>query len=507
MIDPKAIRAKLDVFVQKHPELRNLRKLIGSDLIPSKEFLTAVDESDLSYGVSSLLLRALLEDPWIYGVREQEMSPGLHIKILNFIVNSPNSYLDPVSIKNKDRLPQFLGSLGKRPSIGYLLKHYVVQPYFSDKTGPEVRRHIAPLLDSLLLTEAMSRRLMEGRTTAAIYNHYFDTGHETLDVRNALLYGCELLKADERGGRIQSKIPRAVSDALRIKRVSVPELMAKLDVLSMAILGAFSLDGVEKDEDTLMIKRLIAARSQLDLAQVAEACSKLCLLTPELAEKVQQDLKGGVRGAVYRTGLLFNPRRLYVSERNKDPFRQHAKWVTRIDREIYHRLIVRHYDGLDESFVRFLEVMLDQFPDALDMRAAANIAYFVTQCDETASISSQLPSVARFFLGQQEYSPSGKGTKPKGARKTRATEREIELPGLDALLRGLLRPVGYVLLPGFTGEIPIDGYCVFPRCFAGAYGDIPKSLTLVGPDALDWGLPIEKALRISEHVDWHVLSA
>ncbi len=220
---------------------------------------------------------------------------------------------------------------------------------------------LRPFYESRKITESLCLELLTVRATHHAYETYFNTGDKALDLRNILFFLQIFWRQDRQGGRLQTKIPKLISDFFHLKRISIPELAFLIDILPLIHLGVIDPARLRPKDDHLGIRRMLVcvADSQIeDLKDPILGHSGNWLLTEQRAESIFRNRQEGLREGTYETGFVFNLERLLTRPTGK----RFAPYYAAIDDGALINQVNAHYRSLAPAFADQLATIQCRFP-------------------------------------------------------------------------------------------------------------------------------------------------
>lgn len=480
----QAIREKLEHIRRQHPEVSDLVDLVLPDLSFPAHFHRAYEESSVSHGIKSLVVRCLFQDPWFF-------RPPLELD-LAFVrrvarwVESRWSPLDHRTVKCQDDIPKglrrVLGLTSK--SARTFLNVFGAVPYARFRKGlPAFERF--PQLEGdfgflkllyecrILRSEVSAAMLKEGADTDD-YRFYFDTGVSGLDVRNLLLHARTVGFTVLSPNLVQTRIPKALSARFGVTPHTVWELHVLLDVCHLVSSGIISAEGLPPGFQVL-------ARGE-DLENLPELMAEdqaHWYLTPEKSEAfLTRESEGEGDSAPvpwrakYGTSIYFN------LERMAKHLERFPDWYQRIDPARLKESILKHYAKVAGGpFLARLWTAMSRLPEefsGIGARDLANVLYHAEYMEVRHGLDPRkyLPSVAKYKLGMRE---------PRGTGMGLTHERTGEGSGLDSLpLLEQIRSLearAYLLDPfRFKGTLPSDAPIYVLEGTASDYAELPPNV-------------------------------
>lgn len=505
----------LQHLAQKHPELASLIDRIPEDLETDQAFWDRYFRSSVSPVKKAFVLRALLCDNRI--VPDVVFDPAALKRMMQYFLFHPKHPAnDALRLGNKEIIPKavtyLLGNTQTNPPDYY--SEIGIKPYLAYLNGlpsPLYERAglppgtdlsvLKPLLTSRLLTAVQAETLVNSEENSNNFGRiFFDTGVPELDVRNAVIYMQALANSDRQGGRIQNRIPIRLSRLFNISRLSVPEVLVSLDVISLWHNGVIDINKVRKDHDFLGLRKVsrllepdfhgleldavnltLSQHNLLDAASAEEILALKMTNTGMKRKKVQRYQSGR-----YDSSMVFNVDRLIHHKKHKATFAKFQHYYQAIDTDLLNAHVLTYYQEQSPDFGDWLQQLQSQQArlfQGIRSRDLANILYFLVHNDKLDDAFNALPNVAQFALGLQEHEPRNQPQKHAHA-KTKQQSRVVigNLPVLQSLTN---KERYYVFYPGYTNQLPTDAKIYMPRAFMSAYRNLPDNIVPYGPETLD----------------------
>jgi hypothetical protein len=326
-----AVHAAIDTAVARYPELARLRAALDGDLSITPAYVAAARDPAIAYGRRSLLLRILIGDPSAGG---PSAAHGLRGATLHRFLQWATliGALEYGEGEREDIPKGFAALLGvSRTSFSNFVAQAFVRPWWDLQHG---LRPSLPALSALgdddlapLKTAFMARRMtqqaaerllgMDDRSPKAA-DWFFDTGCPALDLRNTLVFLGALFACHREGGRIQNRVPVALSTRWGLRRLSLPDAMAFADVAALAIGELLELDQVS--DDWIGLRKALATQRDRSLVRgdagdgdaiaALERHSMRWVLPAATAEQRLTALVCGTEAGTFDTGFMFNAARL-----------------------------------------------------------------------------------------------------------------------------------------------------------------------------------------------------
>jgi hypothetical protein len=422
--DESLIQTRLQALVGGHPELTTLTKSIPKDCSITREFLTAYFKSNVKGAVKSLVLRVLLGDPSLFP--KQAASPaGVNYfrRIAQFFEHHPKQPLVCLTSEfRKEEIPHnlftvlgmsrtpprvFFSKFGLIPYLLFIRGQLPHEGYLGTGIKPtDDLSFLRPFYESRRIIQPICEALLTGHATHHAYATYFETGDRALDLRNILFFLREFWQQDRLGGRLQSKIPKVISNLFGLTRVSIPELAFLVDILPLTHLRVINPARLSFKDDHLGIHRVLACVSDShieDLEDLILSHAKNWLLTEQKAESMFRIRQEGRREGAYESGFVFNLDRLLTRSTGK----RFASYYAAIDNDALTHQVNSHYRSLVPAFADRLVAIQRRFPQeftGIRIRDLSNILfYYWYHTEQGRNPSGLLPTVAKYALGQTEY--------------------------------------------------------------------------------------------------------
>ena len=511
-----AVVAALAKAVDRYPELGWLRATLGDDLRVTPEFVAGARDPSISYGRRSLLLRILVGDPSAGGAPAAHQVRGATLQ--RFIDWAALiGALDSGDGQREDVPKGFAAMLGvSRSTFTGFVANALVRPWWEVLNGGRPRppaladlpvNELSALevaFNARRLTLAGAERMLtaDGRSPKeAVW--VFDTGCAALDLRNTMVFLAVLFAANREGGRIQNRVPVALSARWNLRRLSLPDAMGFADVASLAVQGLLQLDDVEEEwiglAETLAsakARELVAGSADDVDATVAmqRHATRWILGAPTAANELARLVHGSTAGT-FDTGFMFNAARLI----RRRPFDAFAGYYDAVDPTALAAAAAERWGMAPTAIQSTVKVVAPNAP-AIAVRDFGNIAAVLTAlgCETAEDAWRVLPNVARLALGAPE--PKAAGTRQRHEARHHAAEggdaqRTGQLPLFKALLAGSRGAEAILLRPGAlkpAGTVP----CFVARAEATGR-TVPPGVTLVGTSPLPWDAdPVSDAVAV-----------
>jgi len=458
------IRFALDRLAHRHPSISALRALIPASLDVTSEFVDAFNRHADRGPLKSQLFRALILDATVIGSDMTIGAPEIARLISWWTFQG---YLDsrrgsrarvPASVANAAGALRS-ASVANFSSAFLLANWWSLQGGNTGKAGwlatfpaNELGQALEPLIQARTLSAVDADALISGPDSGIQQRAewHFHTGIPGLDLRNTLVFLAAVL-LDRDGGRIQSKLPAALTQRWRLRRISVPDVLAFADVATLACAGALNLDHAADRWGLVSV-----TQSPRDLAIVRgdnDATGGTAFVTNlrrwifgEPAVWRREALRAeGLREGTFDTGFLFNVQRLPRAQVDLEEFagaygQTNARALVEICSPIWPGSVGAHVHSLlDAGAV-----------EGIQARGVGNILAMLhvleISLDDDMAIGSVLPPVARYALGSddpldKERKRSISKSQTKSAHSSSNVGRRFDLPLLD-LLRASLVTVG-----------------------------------------------------------------
>lgn len=512
------IARRLDALVAKHPELADLRQHIPGDLSVTDRFFVEYAASPLRGTLKSLLVRALLADPSLFPDHVARPSQPVLCRLFDWMGRL--GLLDGAG-HSRDAMPKsaFVLFREQRCSVEEFTAKVALAPWWSMRCGLGPRHPALAHLDEAALaplarvvakrtlsaSEALGMASETGDRSPPRTRWYFSTGAPPVDLRNALVYLAQVLK-DRYGGRVQNRLPAALTLRWGLPRVSIPHALIFADLGSLAAHGC--IDWRKLENDWLRLREATQPEPSAELLRLGDPDIKEALaahlsrslMTRENALRHRQMLDHSLKHGMFDTGLAFNVRRL-LSLRTFSSF---APYYQAIDAGRLLPLAARRWAPVGPT-PPWCFALLRATACAAEFRDLGNVRSYLTSLDidldDRAEVWRALPSVARFSLGAAEPRPASTPRRAAHARPAAMVARPGTLPRLSEIAQ-LGAPRVYVLAPTYTGPIPADGHLFVHAAHAAGFTP-PKGADIVGASPLDWGVdPLSDAATILAGNGW-----
>lgn len=482
----------------KHPEIGDLAtRLIEEDLAVSASWVERYHACAAPYGRRSLLLRAALADPSAGVAREAAF---LSTPVVDRLVAwwEANASLDGRA-ETKELTPKAIARMADvaRDQFAPLVSALCVAPWWAGISGTEIEGPCPAAGEGALrmvrrraLTAASASVLaQELRTVRGPW--FFDTGAPALDLANALIYLAALLDGDREGGRAQNRLPVALTERWKLRRLSLPDALLFADAVSMVVDGMVKMPvdedwmGVSEAARHLDAFRGLSAEHAASLDGALESHRRRWLLSPERARGLGETRAQRLKVGQYDNGLLFNLAHVL----NHDAHARFVGYFAHVDGAAWIARSSATWAAADPGIAGTVQAALEAGLTAnVQSRAVGNILAFlaIEGAADDEDAAELLPPVARAALGSPMPTPTtGHGGARRGTdgRRVGARRKGRPLPLLEALRR--LEPrVAYLVVPGYLGPLPAGALFV-PGCLAAGV-ELPEGVEVVGPVRVGW---------------------
>lgn len=362
-----------------------------------------------------VLLRAFLGQPYLISTPDEQYgSARSYLRLLDAVcARSPELVDTPLYrwVLPKDAIPGPVaavfghsGSFSAPRFLRDLLFRTTIRP------ARAIRRHRH--------YKALVRQCRFGRETARDYflsdiSHskgfarYFRSEVEEVWAPNTIHYLYFFLDYFLRGeiDRPQQKIPLCVSGLLGIPCLSIPDLLAIIDVLHLGARGALDMDDLRVANRNLAV--LVDYLARPAFRPMRRAFSVIGNLTRERARALYKRRRNRARRSAFETSFLFNMDSLFQGNKLRskgvyrfvrtEPFRQQT---------LEH--FSRHAPDMEER-VRRLYAYRPDLENSLDLRSFVNILIYLDTLIDDRLLETEpgggldymaaLPSVAKFQFG------------------------------------------------------------------------------------------------------------
>ena len=419
------IHARIAQAVADHPELASLASKIPDTLSLTSNFLKAYVASDIRYTMKSILLRALLEDTTVY--KKGVLGPltcGSIRRMSEYFINHPYNALEPSIGKFTDNhIPNSIGrALGiPRINVNDFLYHFGVKPYISVSNDelPYSRARVAindsddfeflaPFYHSRCIDENKAVELLTGKSARKQYEYYFDTPDESFNLGNIFAFTRYFLASDSRRGRIQNKLPSAVTNHLGIRPHSIPHLLMAIDLATLCWHGCLQISpklGVKlTNQQQTLLGMLYVVSQHSPLVKQGLSKHSSFLLTRTLSDQIYGRKQSKTFG--FLTGIVFNVDRLLSGGLSRSRFDLFTAFYETIDDTELTNAVIRHFEQEDADFTKKLCTIMSSHPErfvGINIRDFANSLFHAWhQVNKGRDVHSVLPSVAKYKLGVPE---------------------------------------------------------------------------------------------------------
>jgi hypothetical protein len=321
------------------------------------------------------------------------------------------------------------------------------RPFSAIDADAALKSRLGELLDRFVLTRGAATDLLNAERARHAFAHYFHTGSELLDLRNALRYYLVLLDCIDREMSAQHKMSRRIDQTLLglPRRGSHPLIAMSTQWLGLGVLGV-----VERRGDSLRHHPLAAG---LETLRVGAALLDVAAIAAEHATRWIIDSRnvGSWHGTLSTTGpasrytrsILFDLQ--FVLEDSAVPGM--AQWLrplyAAVDEQALRRMLFGHYDATDPEFSAELRRMFAKYPDVFAgprLRSLVNSLYYAWYLAERGlDPRLELPHAAMAALGAlrspRRSGPSKSSRRSPQPTRPRAKARSpVALPLLEKLL-------------------------------------------------------------------------
>jgi len=270
---------------------------------------------------------------------------------------------------------------------------------------------------------------------------YFDTGISGLDLRNSLVFLSSLL-AKRDGGRIQSKIPAALTTRWALRRISVPDVLAFVDIATLACVGALQVPPKESWGLAAITSsprdNAIALGVNDPVGRAAFQANLTRWVLDEPAVLQRSALRaGGLREGTFDNGFLFHVPRLPRALPELESFA--AAYAGARDQRLVDLCSARWPRGVG---LRVRSLVNDGVVTGIQARSIGNILAMLQVLDvsleDEIAVGTALPPIARYALGGDDPLDHNRSRRPDGAERVvertgTRPPRRFALPMLDAL--------------------------------------------------------------------------
>jgi len=396
----------LDLLVKKHHRLAPLVTELRGHRYLEPEFFKLFFRCRAPGHVKGCLLNlAIFGKTFLTPGPQPPLSTPELCAISLYLQLHPKRLLSPNTRGNREDIPHsFSTRLGlERASLNEFVRAFGLLRYAENGQ----LKCLEPIWQSRLLDINTFRRWMRSTTSKSEYEHYFNTGVDALNFRNCLFFSLELLDGNRRGGKVQDKIPKALSDFLRVPRISLPSLLFACDVYGLWKSGVVDT-GRASGKNLRMPDRawLTGVTRKLipDLGELLNQCFSRSLLLPHQATR--HYLTNPVRSGIFETTLLFNMHRLLRQAPRRDiasKLRRLLQWYRSTEDAVLRRRVLDHYRTVDPAFrkalVRSMSQSIQEYR-GIEIRDIANTLYLLWVGVDNGD--PYLPSAAAFTLGHPE---------------------------------------------------------------------------------------------------------
>lgn len=499
---------QIERYVDRHPELASLANRLDADGRINRDFLAAYDKSNVPSAKKSLILRLALDDPRLTGKEPDDWNAlGESVAtLLEYRSIGPQAHR--VESTHREQIPKHLYGLYDIPtrSPGEFVNAFALQPFWATLQGEPAGNpsdHLKYVWERFfrgyLLSEDIVREHFATSDYARTLSAYFETSLPALNVLNATTFIAVALRERLLVGRMQNKIPVALSNALGTARLSIPELEIYRDLARLALNNCLIDDAATVLPSPS--QKLIESLGQLRSAfQTLKGFTEL----PELSRLVvtrydYADFIPVARGeqkplSKVTTSLRYNTTRLLARD---DGYLNLAAFRPIYEDAIDHAaLLSTLYREARDTAPKELQVEISKLisaavknHDGIARRDAVNVGLqALYQEHEGFDRGERLPSMARYFLGANDPGTASTGKRKPASGKRRSTTTQDRSYQVDpALVDGLFaaKPV-FALYPSYRGDLP-EGRILVPRAIADGYTSVPQGVELVGRATVRWG--------------------
>lgn len=481
-----AMRAALDRYAERHPEVRELVDALPADLALTEDWVRRYRSSDAAYGRRSLVLRTLLGDPRLGLSKAGAPPPRFWVdRVVGWwFLNLPMDGT-PVSREVTPKHVTAWEGVPDRSDFGALTAALCVVPWRDAVTrGETPAAGWARVAHARCLTVERAVALLPTRS-APEGAWFFRTG-TALDLINGLIYIHALFASGRERGRAQNRIPRALSDGFGFPGLSLPHLAMFADVVQLAWHGVIDAAAVKGDwlavgPSVAEMRALLPHVPPATREAVISALEFLCALwTPKGAwfESRESLRAAGARGGTQDSAMFFHLRH---AVRRDGALHRYARYYACADAEAWVAQCSPSWGEHAESVcARLASARESALITPTEVRSFGNLLY-VLSAERAWTREAAWPlltPVARAALGARLPKSTGGGTKHGQRRGSPAGARIGHLPVLEEL-----RALGgraYVVTPGFSGPLPTDGTVFLPRALACGLTSIPGSVVVRG---------------------------
>jgi hypothetical protein len=493
----RSVDAALDRLVVRHPELAKMRSAVTPGLRLTPDFVRHTRDPTVPYGRRSLVLRVLLGDATAGDCGTQGLDGAVLERLMDWLILSGAFEQGGT----RETIPKaFATRMGyPRTDFQAFVARCCIAPWWEVLTDAPIsvpalaalpRSELSPLKRAFdarhLSTRAAHDLCSSGSTRAARW--WFDTGVPALDLRNALVFLSVLLDGPREAGRVQNRIPVALSARWGLRRLSIPDAIAFADVASLALTGALVLERVSNDWTGLAAALASDQARQFvkgddDAAAAVAAHVDRWILPRNGASAIVERAKIGETGT-FDTGFLFNSFRLS----GRAPIVRFAPYYNAVNGAAIGDMAVRRWGLPDARGV--IRVAKSLRPGGeIAVRDFGNLIVFLEQMRafDEASAWKALPPVARFALGAQEPRPTA--TRVNGPRTGESTPRTGALRDLDQMWRHYGLRVAHLLRLG--AAVPVTTDPIFVARADASGRTLPPGVALVGTAPVAWDADVE----------------
>jgi len=296
-----------------------------------------------------------------------------------------------------------------------------------------------PFLEARYLRLAEMERVLgtTSRIPPSWFAWYFDTGIRPLDVRNLILFCARVLGGDREGGRIQNVLPLQLR-CLGLPARSVPETLAALDVIHLAIAGVIDPRKLSREEDFMGLQDLLTEQVPYPnfWREVVPDVTRLVVLNRERAARYTAP------ESTYDTGLLFHPARLVGLLPGKAArLARFRPYYAAVDDQALRAMLSPHLLPEVAQILNQARAVAPELLVGIRLRGTANILQrLFASGEDLASAAIALPSVARFALGEAEPVPSQRPSRSDERSTRRAAAPPPRRPPPLLVKLGLVPP-------------------------------------------------------------------
>lgn len=367
----------LDAIRSKHPSLAPLINLAIREGDFTEAFVAAYfTDPNPDTKKSAVLSVMLFGDKSLRVPPTADVVAASHRGMARFIELHPRLTFDGRSSDWRLHLPRpFRGILGLRPSKSLdFFKRFALEPRFAQLDNSiSVYPPLAGVLQrdlSYLDPLVQTFRLDDRPSWTTLQAHYFDTGIPALDLHNILRVALPLLEGDRSNGRAQNRIPRPLSHALGISILSIPQLLAAVDILGLA--GEGLLDPLVLRGSVSRLGLLATTAANVgnrfdtllpDLPVLLRRAASLHMLDPAHADLYAEGVSE-TRVGVFDTSFRFNVTRLLARGDRKlfvaSPFQP---FYDAICNERLLGFLLKYFEAVDPEYSSLLRAWLSEHPE------------------------------------------------------------------------------------------------------------------------------------------------